>query len=178
MINTCRTSHRFALWIALLAFPLASGCVLAGSPPPAPELPPCVADSLRQGDVPVDVRALRGEVLLIDFWASWCAPCAQSFAYLNALHKEFGERGLTIVGISVDERADDARRFLARYPAAFRTVIDPRGDCPRAFDVKAMPSSYLVSREGRIIEVHRGFRSSDLAARRQAIERALAGPPQ
>jgi peroxiredoxin len=138
-----------------------------------PALPPCAPAPIDVQAPVVDFHELRGRVVLIDFWASWCAPCAHAFGFLNALQDEFGARGLTVVGISVDKDAADARRFLQRYPASFPTAIDSGGECPRAFGVKAMPSSYLVDREGRVVEVHRGFRNGDVTERRRAVMKVL-----
>lgn len=162
------------------SFLLLAGAVLLAPLPVQAEtnvMPDCALQKIEEGDLPVDLKSLRGRVVLVDFWASWCAPCAHSFSYLNALHQEFESRGLSVIGISVDERADNARRFLGRYPAAFRNALDSGGACPRAFKVEAMPSSYLVDRQGRIVEIHRGFNSADVAARRQAVLRVLEQQP-
>lgn len=115
-------------------------------------------------------------MLYVDFWASWCAPCAKAFPFLNALHQDYADRGLLVVGISVDEKPDDANAFIRTHPALFITAIDPTGVCPKAFSVPGMPSSYLVDRKGIIHQVHTGFRDSDIVQRRQQIEQLLAAP--
>lgn len=104
---------------------------------------------------------LRGKVVYVDFWASWCGPCAKSFPYLDSLHKELESRGLVILGINVDEDPKAADRFLERIPVSFPIALDPQGNCPGLYDVKAMPSSYMVDKNGTVRFVHLGFKSSD-----------------
>lgn len=135
-------------------------------------VPACHASDMRSGSQ-VDLAAHRGRVVYVDFWASWCAPCTKAFPFLNRLDAELGPRGLTVVGISVDERITDAERFLKRFPARFATAHDDKGSCPRAFGVIGMPSSYLIDRHGKIRAVHVGFREGDAAPRTQEIERLL-----
>lgn len=142
--------------------------VRAGSPIPA-----CTLDGLLD-DKSTNLAARRGRVTYIDFWASWCAPCAKAFPFLNRLHAEFSDRGLTVIGISVDERRDDARRFLDRNPARFALALDSKGACPRAFGLIGMPSSFLIDRAGIVRAMHVGFREGDADARRAEIERVLA----
>lgn len=120
-----------------------------------------------------DTTSLKGKVIYIDFWASWCAPCAKSFPFLNALEKEYGDRGLVVLGVSVDEKVTDAQTFLKRHPAVFKLAIDSNGTCPKAFGVAGMPSSYLVDRHGIVREVHLGFREEDTANRRMSVDRLL-----
>lgn len=161
----------------VIAFAVSVGPVAEVRAAAGEVMPECALEKISDGDRAIDLQALRGRVVLVDFWASWCAPCAHAFSHLNAWQTEFADRGLAVVGISVDERSDDARRFLQRHPASFPTALDRSGHCPKAFAVDAMPSSYLIDRQGRIIEVHRGFTRADAAARREAILRALERAP-
>lgn len=121
----------------------------------------------------VSLNALKGQVVLVDFWASWCAPCRESFPFLNRMHRQYNAQGLHILGINVDEKRTDATRFLDKIPAQFSVVYDAAGDTPKAYDLKVMPSSYLIGRDGKIHRVHQGFRAKDEAALEAAITSAL-----
>ncbi|MGH8246084.1 MAG: TlpA family protein disulfide reductase [Gammaproteobacteria bacterium] len=124
-----------------------------------------------------DTHHFRGKVLYVDFWASWCSPCAQSFPFMNALDREFRDRGLQMLGINLDEEPEDARAFLTRHPANFNVAFDAGGRCPQDFGVKAMPSSYLVDRQGNIRDVHLGFRRGEVDRLRALVEQLLAEGP-
>ena len=112
----------------------------------------------------------------IDFWASWCTPCRQSFPWMNRLHAELSPRGLRIVAINLDTRRSEADRFLAAHPPDFLCLFDPAAASARSLAIRGMPSSLLVGRDGVIRFTHTGFRSSeaaDLTARiRGALERS------
>ncbi|HTO49624.1 MAG TPA: TlpA disulfide reductase family protein [Burkholderiales bacterium] len=168
---------RLALAAALL---IAAGAGAGGAAVAASlvgqKAPECALAPL--GDSPpFDLAAARGaKVLYVDFWASWCGPCVRAFPFLNALDREFRDRGLQVVGINVDERADDALAFLRRYRANFPVAKDSGGACPRAFGVVGMPASYLIDRRGIVREVHIGFRDGEAAQRRAQVERLLAEP--
>lgn len=121
-----------------------------------------------------ELSDIRAKVRYVDFWASWCGPCAQSFPFMNAMTQEFRERGLQIVGINVDEHADAARTFLQQHPADFRILADATGGCPKSFKVMGMPSSYLIDRNGVIRYVHIGFRPGETGELRKQVEKLLA----
>jgi peroxiredoxin len=121
-----------------------------------------------------ELSDIRAKVRYVDFWASWCGPCAQSFPFMNAMTQEFRERGLQIVGINVDEQADAARTFLQNHPADFRILADATGVCPKSFKVMGMPSSYLIDRNGVIRYVHIGFRPGETGELRKQVEKLLA----
>ena len=123
---------------------------------------------------PVDLAALKGKVVYVDFWASWCAPCKQSFPWMNEMQAKYGARGLQIVAVNVDARREDADKFLAEVPAAFLIGFDPKGDSPKRFQIKGMPSSVLVGPTGQVVQVHAGFRPDDRKAQEDAIVAALA----
>ena len=126
-------------------------------------------------DDPKDfLKDLHGQTVLVDFWASWCGPCRRSFPWMNRILDKYGDRSFTIVAVNVDKLQRDAEEFLAQTPARFDIVYDPDGNIARAFDVQAMPSSYLLNTEGEIVEVHRGFLSEktdsyELSIRNQLI---------
>jgi peroxiredoxin len=120
-----------------------------------------------------DLSQYHGKVVYVDFWASWCGPCAQSFPFLNELHGQFKDQGLQIVGVNLDENVEEAKDFLAQNPAQFTIVADVSKQCAKDFGVKAMPSSYLIDRNGKIHHVHLGFRPGEAQALRELVEKLL-----
>ncbi len=110
----------------------------------------------------------------IDFWASWCAPCRLSFPWMNEMHDRFAGRGLRIVAIGLDRREADAQRFLQQAQPRFAIALDPAADSARRFDVRAMPSSYLVSAERELVFSHRGFRAEDRGPLEHRLQLALS----
>jgi thiol-disulfide isomerase/thioredoxin len=136
--------------------------------------PSCQAKGL-DGSGPVDLASRTGKVVYIDFWASWCGPCAESFPFLDQLHTELKSKGFEVLGVNLDEDAADAQAFLRKRPVGFTLVGDPDGRCPRVYGVQAMPSSYLVDRQGVIRHVHRGFKAGDKKAIRDQILLLLGG---
>ncbi len=116
---------------------------------------------------------LQGKLVYVDFWASWCGPCRQSFPWLNAMQRQYAARGLQVLGINLDADRHDAERFLVRYPASFALAFDSRADSARRMGIKAMPSSVLVGPAGRVLHVHAGFRPDDRADLEARIVSAL-----
>lgn len=105
----------------------------------------------------VSLDSLRGKVVFVDFWASWCGPCKMSFPWLRAMHERYASKGLEIVAIDLDKSRDAADAFLAKIPAPFLVADDPSGKTAEAFRVTAMPSSFLIAPTGEIIYSHAGF---------------------
>jgi len=136
---------------------------------------PACSVQLLEGAHTVSLADYRGKVVYLDFWASWCAPCRESFPFMNELQGDLGDKGLQIVGVSVDKTAEEARRFLARYPAKFTIVLDTSGTCPSAFRLEGMPSSYIIDRAGVVRAVHVGFRDSDRTELRRKVMEILNG---
>lgn len=128
------------------------------------------AADLRSSGV-LDVRALRGQVVIVDFWASWCAPCKLSFPWMNEMHERLSGAGLRIVAVNLDRREADAQRFLQQIPARFAVAMDPAADTARLLDIPTMPTSMLVAPDRRVLFTHRGFRLDD----RADLERRLRG---
>ena len=165
------TGRPMQTWIRLvIAGALLVGASLAHAVRTGEPAPPLVLASA-SGET-IDLARLRGRVVYVDFWASWCAPCRRSFPWMNGLLERHGGEGLVIVGVNVDKRRADADRFLRDVPASFSVVFDAQGVTPTAFDVKGMPSSYLVDRHGVVAMVEEGFhdeRRSDIEARIRAL---------
>ena len=141
----------------------------AAARPGAPhfELPALDGTALR-------LDALRGEVVYLDFWASWCPPCLRSFPWMNALAERHREAGLRVVAVNLDSEREAALRFLAETGANFDIVFDPEGESAEAYGLRGMPSSYVIDRDGRVAHAHVGFRSKDAARVEAVISRVLA----
>lgn len=122
---------------------------------------------------PVKLSAMRGKVVYVDFWASWCSPCKASFPWMNEMQAKYGAQGLTIVGINVDKKRADADAFLVDTPAKFTVAYDEKGATPTAYKIKGMPSSYLVDRNGRVIATHAGFRDDERGKLEAKLRAAL-----
>jgi len=123
----------------------------------------------------VSSDSLAGKVVYVDFWASWCEPCRRSFPWMRALHERYAQKGLAIVAIDLDHDRAAGEKFLAKYPAPFRVAFDPDGKTAEAFGVEAMPTSFLISRDGRVLERHAGFDPKKADALEESI-RKECGP--
>lgn len=130
----------------------------------------CPLKTLKEGKS-LSLESLKGKVVYLDFWASWCGPCALSFPYMTEVAKKHKDEGLELVAVSVDESREEAEAFLSTHPTNFTVVHDPNGDCPKAYGLETMPTSYLIDRKGNLREVHRGFSNSD----RQELSKAIDG---
>jgi cytochrome c biogenesis protein CcmG, thiol:disulfide interchange protein DsbE len=120
------------------------------------------------------LSALKGKVVYLDFWASWCGPCRQSFPFMNDMQAKYGAKGLQIVGVNLDAKKADADQFLASLPAKFTVAFDPKGDSAKTFAVKGMPSSVLIGADGKVLAVHQGFKDDDRAELEAKFVSALA----
>ncbi len=152
---------------------IATLCALGALTPPAWSLDVgALAPSFELPGLKETVKLanLQGKVVYVDFWASWCVPCKQSFPFMNELQARYGAKGLEIVAINLDAKRDDADKFLSQVPAQFTLAFDAKGDSAKRFEVKGMPSSFLVGRDGRVVALHRGFRDEE----RKEIEALIA----
>jgi len=118
----------------------------------------------------VNLAALKGKVVYVDFWASWCGPCKKTFPFMNELQAKYRAQGFEVLAVNLDAKRDDADKFLAEVPAQFTVAFDAKGDSAKRFEVKGMPSSYLIGRDGRVIAAHKGYKEED----RQELEAHIA----
>ena len=100
--------------------------------------------------------------MLLDFWASWCAPCKQSFPWMAEMREKYRDRGLVVVAVNLDQDADVAGRFLAQVQGDFVHRQDPQGRLAEAYGLTVMPSSLLFDREGRPVHRHEGFHPGEV----------------
>lgn len=153
------------LLAVLLAFAvLAPAEVLVGD-----TLPPLTSFGM-EGKLP----ALTGKVVLIDFWASWCAPCKASFPALQRLHDEFHARGVNVIAVNVDNKREAMDRFLEEHPVSFTVVRDASRKTIETVAPQAMPTSLIIDRKGRVFALHTGYRGEETEqALREEIEKCL-----
>lgn len=130
---------------------LSTACLAAFKP--GDKLPDLGSFRL-EGKLP---EKLNGQVILLDFWASWCPPCKSSFPVMQELTKKYAEQGLTIVAVSVDEKPENVREFLKSTRVTFTVVRDAEQKLVAAADIPAMPTSFLIDRSGKIRFIHAGF---------------------
>lgn len=145
-----------ALLVALLSLPADPAS--SASPAGAPAL---------------DLAAYRGRVVVVDFWASWCKPCRESIPWLNRMRRDYGERGLVVIGVNVDANRADAERFMRDVPIDFDVIYDAAGALATRFEVPAMPSTFVFDRSGKLVQTHIGFRTTKREAREAELRKLL-----
>lgn len=157
--------------LGLFTLPVTAGVQVGQSAPQIslPLLAPDTSEVLR-------LDSLRGKVVYLDFWASWCGPCRLSFPQLEALRQELGPRGFEVLAVNVDEFAPDALRFLEDLNVTYPLVRDGSGETPAKYGILGMPTGFLIDRTGTVRLIHQGYRKSDGAALREEII-ALLGDP-
>jgi len=119
---------------------------------------------------------LKGKVVLVDFWASWCVPCKASFPVLAELHQRYATRGFVILAVNVDEQKGAMERFLKKYPAPFAVVRDATQKLAAAVNARTMPSSFLLDADGRVRFMHNGFKADTGKEYEKEIEELLKEP--
>lgn len=129
--------------------------------------------SLPGDDGTVILSEQRGKVIYLDFWASWCPPCRESFPWMNSLQEKYGKQGLKIIAVNLDKDRSTTEAFIAATPPLFTIAYDPEGEIAENYKVMGMPSSYLIDRDGNLHSTHIGFRDKDKAELEQKIIQLL-----
>ncbi|MFT7052468.1 MAG: cytochrome c biogenesis protein CcmG/thiol:disulfide interchange protein DsbE [Psychromonas sp.] len=120
-----------------------------------------------------DMTEYHNKVVYLDFWASWCGPCRESFPWLNKMQAKYQDKGLVIIGVNLDRDVNKAYQFTETFPASFRLYSDPKGFLAQQYKITAMPSSYLFSGKGELADKHLGFKQSDVARYEENIVKLL-----
>lgn len=114
----------------------------------------------RAGDT-VSLEQMKGKVVMLNFWASWCGPCRTEMPLLEQMHKRYSALGFTLVGVNVEANTADAERWLKDTPVSFPVLFDRDSKVSKLYDVNAMPSTVFIDRKGNIRYLHRGYKPGD-----------------
>ncbi|APR67536.1 TlpA family protein disulfide reductase [Thalassolituus oleivorans] len=159
---------RIGVLFSLLLLTFAS---IAGAetkqPAPAFTLPKLV------GEGTYSLSQFRGQVVYLDFWASWCGPCRKSLPLLNNLRGELHQQGFEVLAVNLDEDKASGLDFLKEVPVSYPTLHDANGTTPNAYGLRGMPTSYLIDRNGIMRAVHMGFKPSDMTEIRAQVVQLL-----
>jgi thiol-disulfide isomerase/thioredoxin len=120
-------------------------------------------------DGEVRLEDLRGKVVYLDFWASWCKPCAKSFPWMREIKQRYADRGFEVLAVNLDKERKLADEFLSQMGVNFLVAFDDDGKSAADYKLKGMPSSYLIGRDGKVYASHIGFRDKDKEELEQAI---------
>ena len=107
--------------------------------------------------LPDKLSSLKGQVVYLDFWASWCKPCRNSFPWMNQMQQKYAEQGLQVIAINLDTEEALAKAFLDKVPAKIPVIYDPEGKIASDYQLLGMPSSYVIDKQGNIRFSHKGF---------------------
>ena len=157
--------HRLLLGALASLISASALAIEAGQMAPDIELP-------GRGGV-IKLSELKGKAVYLDFWASWCGPCKQSFPWMNEMQAKYGAKGLQVLAVNLDQKPEDAAGFLQQNKADFLIAMDPAGQSAQKYNVKGMPSSLLIGRDGKVTLVHTGFNAASKVELERAIVAAL-----
>ena len=160
LVNSLKTSLvKFGLGLALLASGFVAGPAQAGGA------------GMKEGDTFPDLGtfqmegklpdSLKGKVVIVDFWASWCGPCKESFPVMDELQGRFAKQGLVILAVNVDDTKGAMDDFLKEHPATFNVIRDAKKKLVSKVNIQSMPTSFVLNGEGKIVSVHKGFHGSE-----------------
>jgi peroxiredoxin len=150
------SSATFLKGCALAAIVLASAAFAADSGGPAPAFNLTSVSGQASG-----LSQYKGQVVMVNFWATWCGPCQQEMPLLDQMYKKYKPAGFTLIGVNVDKEAPAVKELLARKPVSFPVLLDPANQVSKAYHVDEMPSSVIIDRKGAIRYVHRGYKPGD-----------------
>ncbi|MGB5366453.1 MAG: TlpA disulfide reductase family protein [Polyangiales bacterium] len=152
---------------AMLMTASGARALTPGDAPPAIDMPD-------QTGTNVELAALKGKVVLVDFWASWCGPCKKEMPVLEALNVKYAAQGLVIVGVNIDSSSKKMNKFLKGTPVSFRIVHDRKLVVANRYEPETMPTSYFIGRDGTVRYVHKGFAKGDAEVLEERVKALLA----
>ncbi len=147
---TRATAMPAALAALLLVLPLAAPAAPATAPAPDFSLP-----ARAGGDV--SLASLRGQVVLVNFWATWCGPCRKEMPLLEQIYQRYRGLGFTLLAVNVEEDSAGADRWLKDTPVTFPVLFDRDNHVSKLYQVTAMPSTVIIDRKGQVRFIHYGY---------------------
>ncbi len=115
----------------------------------------------------------RGEVVLLNFWASWCGPCRKEMPYLEQIQEKYADYGFTVMGVNVEEDSSKAKKMLKDIPVTFPILFDTSNSASKAYKVSAMPTTVIIDRDGNMRYLHKGYKSGDEATYKQWVKKLI-----
>lgn len=155
------TTFRFALLSLAAALPLTLGAPPVADAKVAANGPAPEFSLAARGGQKLSLSQYRGQVVMINFWATWCGPCRQEMPLLDAMYKKYNKMGFTLIGVNVEPDSKAAEAFLKTTPVSFPVAFDPDSSVSKLYSVQGMPSSVIIDRKGNARVIHRGYRPGD-----------------
>jgi peroxiredoxin len=145
--------NRIAAVVAALALALPALADLSG---PAPQF-----TLASKGGTDVSLSQYKGQVVMINFWASWCGPCRQEMPLLESIYKKYSRMGFTMIGVNVEPDSKAANEWLKATPVSFPILYDRDSKVSKLYNVAGMPSTVIIDRNGNLRKLHRGYQPGD-----------------
>jgi thiol-disulfide isomerase/thioredoxin len=151
--------HRIAAILTPLAATLLLTLPASGAGPASGPAPQFTLDA--RGGSKISLTQYKGQVVMLNFWASWCGPCRQEMPLLENIYKKYNKMGFTLIGVNVEPDSKAAEGFLKATPVSFPVIYDKDSTVSKAYDVSGMPSTVIIDRKGNIRVLHRGYKPGD-----------------
>ena len=146
--------NRIAVIVATLSLSLPALAGPTGGPAPAFTL------ASRAGQ-DVSLAQYKGQVVMLNFWASWCGPCRQEMPLLESIYRKYNKMGFTMIGVNVEPDSNAANNWLKATPVSFPILYDRDSKVSKLYDVSGMPSTVIIDRTGKLRVLHRGYKPGD-----------------
>ena len=146
--------NRIAAMVAALSVALPALAGPTGAPAPSFTL-------AARGGQNVSLTQYKGQVVMLNFWASWCGPCRQEMPLLESIYKKYNKMGFTLIGVNVEPDSNAANEWLKATPVSFPILYDRDSKVSKLYDVAGMPSTVIIDRNGKLRVLHRGYKPGD-----------------
>jgi peroxiredoxin len=148
--------HRVLGFMAAVAVACTTALAASSAKGPAPDF-----TLTARGGKPLSLAKYKGQVVMLNFWASWCVPCKQEMPLLETIHKKYSKMGFTMIGVNVEPDSKAADAVLAKIPVSFPIVYDTQSKVSQLYQVYGMPSSVIIDRKGQVRLLHKGYKPGD-----------------